>query len=100
MGRRIDQDSFDANRFDLSALSEAADSHLDRSAVSHQFFPLSRLFSAALNCPPAIDDGFSHVSLEARKCLQVLGRIRKGDEDEIASLTGLSKNVTLMSYMD
>jgi hypothetical protein len=54
-----------------------------------------RLFSPSLTRPPAIDDGFSHVSMEARKCLQVLGRIRKGNEDEIASLTGLSKKVTL-----
>ena len=54
-----------------------------------------RLFSPSLNRPPALDNGFSHVSMEARKCLQVLGRIRKGNEDEIASLTGLSKKVTL-----
>lgn len=54
-----------------------------------------RLFSPSLSRPPAIDDGFSHVSMEARKCLQVLGRIRKANEDEIASLVGLSKKVTL-----
>lgn len=54
-----------------------------------------RLFSPALNPPPAIEDGFSHVSMEALKCLQVLGRIRKGHEDEIASLTGLSQKATL-----
>ena len=54
-----------------------------------------RLFSPSLRRPPAIDDGFSHVSMEALKCLQVLGRIRKGDEDEIASLAGLSKKVAL-----
>ena len=54
-----------------------------------------RLFSPALHRPPAIDDGFSHVTMEARKCLQVLGRIRKGNEDEIASLAGLTKKVTL-----
>jgi len=54
-----------------------------------------RLFSPSLHRPPAIDDGFSHVSMDALKCLQVLGRIRKGDEDEIASLAGLSKKVTL-----
>jgi len=54
-----------------------------------------RLFSPALRRPPAIDDGFSHISMEVRKCLQVLGRIRKGNEEEIASLTGLSKKVTL-----
>ena len=33
--------------------------------------------------------------MDALKCLQVLGRIRKGNEDEVASLAGLSKNVTL-----
>jgi hypothetical protein len=54
-----------------------------------------RLYSPALNRPPAIDDGFSHVSLDALKCLQVLSRIRKGHADEIASLTGLSKEETL-----
>jgi hypothetical protein len=54
-----------------------------------------RLFSPALHRPPAIDDGFSHVSMETWKCLQVLGRIRKGNEDEIASLAGLSETGTL-----
>ena len=54
-----------------------------------------RLFSPSLNRPHAIDNGFSHVSMDARKCLQVLGRIRKGNEDEIASLAGLSKEATL-----
>ena len=53
------------------------------------------MFSPSLNRPPAIDDGFSHVSIEALKCLQVLGRIRKGNEDEIASLTGFSQKATL-----
>lgn len=54
-----------------------------------------RLFSPSLRRPPAIDDGFSQVSKEALKCLQVLGRIRKGDEDEIASLAGLSRKAAL-----
>ena len=53
------------------------------------------LFSPALHRPPTVEAGFSQVSMEALKCLQVLGRIRKGHADEIASLTGLSNNVTL-----
>jgi hypothetical protein len=46
-------------------------------------------------CPPSsVEDGFSHVSLEELKCLQVLGRIRKGDESEVASLARLPESLT------
>lgn len=60
-------------------------------SFSHQ----PRLFYPSMRRPPASEDGFSHVSREFLKCLQVLGRIWKGDEDEIASLTGLSETTTL-----
>lgn len=53
-----------------------------------------RLFYSSLHRPPAVEDGFSHVSQEELKCLQVLGRIRKGDEDEVASLVGLPETLT------
>lgn len=46
------------------------------------------LFPYSLPPPPAVDDGFSRLSQEELKCLQVLTRIRKGREDEIAALTG------------
>ncbi len=53
-----------------------------------------RLFYSSLHRPPAVEDGFSHVSQEELKCLQVLGRIRKGNEDEVASLVGLPETLT------
>ncbi len=52
-----------------------------------------KLFHSSLPRPPAVDNGFAGVSKEELKCLQVLTRIRKGDEDEVASLAGLSKNI-------
>jgi hypothetical protein len=52
------------------------------------------LFYSSRCPPPAVDDGYSHVSQEELKCLQVLGRIRKGDEDEVASLAGLPESLT------
>jgi hypothetical protein len=54
-----------------------------------------KLWRSRYQPPPAVEDGFSSVSQEELKCLQVLARIRKGSEDEIASLAGLSKKVTL-----
>ena len=54
-----------------------------------------KLFHAPLRPPPTLDDGLSRFSQAEVKCLQVLTRIRKGAEDEIASLAGLSKKVTL-----
>jgi hypothetical protein len=51
------------------------------------------VFKPAMKRPPEVDNGLSDIPPDALKCLQVLGRIRKGDDDEIASLTGLSKNV-------
>ncbi|MBI5954927.1 MAG: hypothetical protein HY865_24975 [Chloroflexi bacterium] len=57
-------------------------SHLDFSR------PL-RLFHSQSQPPPVVDDGQKKVSLEELHCLQALGRMVKGDEEEIASLTGL-----------
>lgn len=54
-----------------------------------------RVFQPARKRPPEVDNGLSDVSPQALKCLQVLGRIRKGDGVEIASLTGLSENVVI-----
>jgi hypothetical protein len=53
------------------------------------------VFHPAMKRPPEVDDGLSDVSPQALKCLQVLGRIRKGDDVEIASLTGLSINAVI-----
>ncbi len=53
-----------------------------------------RLFYSSQHRPPDVEDGFSHVSQEELKCLQVLGRIRKGNEDEVASLVGLPETLT------
>jgi hypothetical protein len=53
-----------------------------------------RLFYSSLHRPPAVEDGFSDVSQEELRCLQVLGRIVKGDEDEIASLAGIPEKET------
>src|SRR5574338_162158 len=53
-----------------------------------------RLFSSALLRPPKVDDEVSRFSREELKCLQVLARNRKGIEEEIASLTGLSESIS------
>lgn len=53
-----------------------------------------RLFSSSLHHPPKVDDEISHFSREELKCLQVLARNRKGIEEEIASLAGLSETIT------
>lgn len=50
-----------------------------------------KLFSPSRPRPPKMDDGLSGFSQEELKCLQVLTRIRKGSEEEVASLTGLSE---------
>ena len=53
-----------------------------------------KLYDSSLPRPPAVDDGLSRFSQEELRCLQVLTRIRKGSEDEIASLAGLSETRT------
>jgi hypothetical protein len=53
-----------------------------------------RLFSSSLHRPPKVDDELSRFSREELNCLQVLTRNRKGVEEEIASLTGLSETTT------
>jgi hypothetical protein len=53
-----------------------------------------RLFHSQSQPPPAVDDGQKEVSLEELYCLQALGRMVKGDEEEIASLTGLPLETT------
>ena len=53
-----------------------------------------RLFSSSLHHPPKVDDEISRFSREELKCLQVLARTRKGIEEEIASLAGLSETTT------
>lgn len=52
-----------------------------------------RLFSSSFP-PPKVDDEISHISCEELKCLQVLARIRKGTDNEIASLAGLPETIT------
>jgi hypothetical protein len=54
-----------------------------------------QVFHPAMKDPPEVADGFSDMPPQALKCLQVLGRIRKGDDVEIASLTGLSTNAVM-----
>lgn len=51
-----------------------------------------RLFSSSFP-PPKVDDEISHISCEELKCLQVLARIRKGTDNEIASLAGLPETI-------
>jgi len=53
-----------------------------------------RLFYSSLPHPPIVEDGLSRFSQEELRCLQVLTRIRKGSEEEIASLAGLSETRT------
>ena len=58
-----------------------------------------RLFYSSHPPPPFLDDIF-HLSCEELKCLQVLTRNRKGIEEEIASLAGLSEAVTYDVLLD
>jgi hypothetical protein len=69
-------------------------SHLDFSR------PL-RLFHSQSQFPPIVDDGQKEVSLEELRCLQALGRMEKGDEEEIASMTSIPREVvsTLMARL-
>lgn len=60
--------------------------------LSFSFRP--RLFFSSLPPPPSVDDELSQFLQEELKCLQVLTRNRKGIEEEIASLAGLSKKIT------
>ena len=54
-----------------------------------------RLFSSSSSLhPPKVDDELSLFSCEELRCLQVLARIRKGTENEVASLTGLPETIT------
>ena len=53
-----------------------------------------KLFFSSLPRPPTADDGISRFSQEELRCLQVLTRIRKGNEDEVSSLAGLSATIT------
>jgi hypothetical protein len=50
--------------------------------------------------PPDVEDEPSSVSPEELLCLQVLGRMVKGDQEEIASLTGLSTGDTTRVLYD
>ncbi len=53
-----------------------------------------KLFFSSLPRPPTANDGISRFSQEELRCLQVLTRIRKGNEDEVSSLAGLSETIT------
>ncbi len=44
--------------------------------------------------PPVVEEKLPPVSPEELRCLQALGRMKKGNEDEIASLAGLSAEVS------
>jgi hypothetical protein len=61
----------------------------------HSFSSRPQVFHPAMKRPPEVDNEFSSVSPQALKCLQVLGRIHKGDDAEIASLSGLSEDVVM-----
>jgi len=52
------------------------------------------LFDAPSPPPPIMDDEPESVSPQELKCLRVLGRMKKGNEDEIASLADLPVEIT------
>jgi hypothetical protein len=54
-----------------------------------------RLFHTPSQHPPVVEENTESVSLEEIRCLQALGRMVMGDEEEIASMTGLPKEVVL-----
>ncbi len=57
------------------------------------YFPPPLLYSRS-QPPPAVEDKQQSVSQEELRCLQALGRMVKGSEQEIASLTGLPVELT------
>lgn len=59
----------------------------------HGFSHPPRLFHSAPLPPPKATDDLPSISPDELKCLQVLVRIWKGHQDEIASLTGLSRHM-------
>lgn len=52
-----------------------------------------RLFHSPLPHPPVVDEKQDPVSLEESQCLQALGRMAKGDEQDIASQAALPVDV-------
>jgi hypothetical protein len=54
-----------------------------------------KLFHASCQHPPVVDDGVEKISPEEQHCLQALGRMEKGGAEEIASMTGLSRNAVV-----
>lgn len=76
--------------FSIPYIVTAADKAPDYRSFS--FRP--KLYSSSLPPPPAVDDDISRFSREELKCLQILTRIRKGIEKEVASLAGLSETMT------
>jgi hypothetical protein len=53
-----------------------------------------QLFHSQSQPPPVVGDGQEEVSLVELHCLQALGRMVKGDVQELASLTGLPLEIT------
>lgn len=51
------------------------------------------LLHSALPYPPIVENKSRSATREQLRCLQALGRMKKGNEDEIASLAGLSNDV-------
>jgi hypothetical protein len=65
-----------------------------RTTPSHLDFSRPvKLFHASSQPPPAVEEKLEEVSLEEQRCLQALGRMVKGDEEEIASMTGIPREV-------
>ena len=56
-------------------------------------FPPKLLYSQS-QPPPAVEDKQQSVSQEELRCLQALGRMEKGSEQEVASLAGLPVELT------
>ena len=63
--------------------------------VDYLQFPYPpQLLHAPLPRPPIVDKRLPSVTLEELRCLQSLGRMEKGNEDEISSLADLSVDAT------
>ncbi len=52
------------------------------------------LFSSPPRPPSVVEEPMEYFSPDELKCLQILGRMRKGSEEDIANLTGLSLEST------
>jgi hypothetical protein len=68
--------------------------HAGRKVEYKNFSFPPTLLHSPLPHPPIVEEKLLSITEEELRCLQVLGRMKKGNEDEIASLAGLPNDAT------